>query len=141
MELTISSVDYAPEDLYDQTPFSVKVLRELPGEDRPDYWLCELRKPLNWSKDGQNRKATHIVLAARWQGTKIQSGIHDLPVGIAFVTDASLLNDSRFTMSKAAYASVGIAHDTTHGPVTESDEILSGVIAPAFGKGAPQSRS
>jgi len=46
MELTITGVDYAPEELDEQTPLVVKLLREMPGDDRPDYWLGELKTPI-----------------------------------------------------------------------------------------------
>ena len=46
MKLTITTVDYAPGELYDQTPIVVKLLRQLPGPDRPDYWLGETERPI-----------------------------------------------------------------------------------------------
>jgi len=39
MQLTVTSVDYAPDELYGQVPFVVNLLRQMPGSDRPDYWL------------------------------------------------------------------------------------------------------
>jgi restriction system protein len=39
MQLTITSIDYALEDLYDQVPIVVDLIRQLPGDDRPDYWI------------------------------------------------------------------------------------------------------
>ena len=40
MQLTITSVDYAPEELDEQIPIVAELLRELPGDDRPNYWLA-----------------------------------------------------------------------------------------------------
>lgn len=51
MQLTISSVDYSPDDLYDQVPLVVELIREIPGDDRPDYWLGKLREPVHWVRD------------------------------------------------------------------------------------------
>ena len=93
MELTITGVDFAPDDLYEQTPFVVDLLRELPGDDRPDYWLGELRTPIRWLQDDHEREITHLILAARWEGTRIEPGVKNLPVGIAYVTDQSVLNE------------------------------------------------
>ena len=85
MQFTVSHVDHAPEELYDQIPFKVEMLRELPGPDRPDYWLGKLEKPIRWLNDNIERQITHVVLAARWEGTRIESGVENLPVGIAYV--------------------------------------------------------
>ena len=48
MRLTITSVDYNPPELTDQTPFSLAIMRRIPGPDRPDYWLGHLDAPLRW---------------------------------------------------------------------------------------------
>ena len=82
MKIRITSVDHAPDELYEQTPFTALLLRELPGPDRPDYWLAVLPKPLRWLPHGVERKVTHVVLAARWMGTQIGRGTWGLPVKI-----------------------------------------------------------
>lgn len=136
MDLTIESVDYAPADLYDQQPFSASLLRQLAGPDQPDYWLAALHQPLSWSKAGQQHEITHLVLAARWEGTKIAAGATNLPVGIAYVTDATLLDDARLDFRKCEYVAIGIASDSTNGRRTRPlTEIISGTIARLFGLG------
>ena len=84
MQLTISDVDYAPEDLSGQAPFVVDLIREMPGDDRPDYWLGALRTPIKWLHENHERRITHLILAARWEGTRIEPGVNSLPVGIAY---------------------------------------------------------
>ena len=91
MELTITGVEYSPVELDEQIPLVVTLLREMPGDDRPDYWLGELKTPIMWIDKNHERKITHIILAARWKGTRIEPNVKNLPVGIAYVTDASLL--------------------------------------------------
>lgn len=136
MELTIADVDHAPEDLQEQTPLVVELLRELPGDDRPDYWLGRLHTPIRWLHDNQERRITHLVLAARWEGTRIEPGVESLPVGIAYVTDESLLNDSQLDFSKCSYVAIGISHDTGAGkPVERARGILAGTIGRFFGRG------
>ncbi len=137
MELTIAGVDYAPEDLYGQVPLVVELLREIPGDDRPDYWLGALKKPVRWLKDNCEREISHLVLAARWEGTRIERGARNLPVGIAFVTDPSLLDDKRLDFRKCAYVAIGISDDTSQGPAGPLTNILSGNIGRAFGAGKP----
>jgi hypothetical protein len=136
MELTISSVDYAPEDLYEQTPFVVDMLRELPGKDRPDYWLAKARTPIRWLHQNHERSITHIIVTARWEGTRLTAGVQQIPVGIAYVTDESLLTDSRLDFSKCAYVAIGLAHDTSGGkPAEKPHQILGGTIGRFFGMG------
>ena len=73
MELAVTSVDYAPPELNEQVPFKIKLLRMLPGQDRPDYWLGELAKPLFWLKANHRIQIGHVVVCARWQGTQLSS--------------------------------------------------------------------
>lgn len=110
MHLTITAVDVAPEELHGQLPLVVDLLRRMPGDDRPDYWLGALRTPVRWTDDGRVREVTHLVLAARWSGTAIAPGVDRLPVGIAYVTDPSLLDDARLDVAKCAYVAVGLVN-------------------------------
>lgn len=111
MQLVITGVDYAPEELEGQVPFQVELIRELPGPDRPDYWLGEVATPLRWVHDGTERQVTHLVLAARYEGARIEPGVSDLVVGIAFVTDPSQLDDAELDFGKCVYVAIGISRD------------------------------
>ena|ERR1700730_1958608 len=134
MQLVISSIDYAPEDLYEQAPIVAELIRELPGDDRPDYWLAKTQRPIKWIKDSVERHITHLVLAASWNGTKIQSGVEHLPVGIAYVTNRSLLDDIHLDFAKCAYVAVGVASDTTGGKATRPiTSVLAGKFTQIFG--------
>jgi len=107
--MTISSVDYAPDELHDQTPIVVNLVREMPGPDRPDYWLGELLAPIRWAEKGGD--VDYLILAARWEGTQIEPGMEQLPVGIAYVTDQTLLNDVQVDFDKCAYIAVGTVQE------------------------------
>jgi hypothetical protein len=62
--------------------------------------------------------------------------VKNLPVGIAYVTDISLLEDSELDFSKSAYVAIGIAPDTTEGEApARLQGILAGNIGRFFGKG------
>jgi len=87
-------------------------LTRIAGKDRDDYWIAELAKPLRWVSEGGERAVTHIVVAARWQGTEIGHGMKGLPVGIAYVTEGSLLVDSSLDFKKCAYVAIGIADES-----------------------------
>ena len=111
MRLRISVVDYAPEELYEQLPLEAELVREIPGSDRPDYWIARLVAPVLWRGGDTDTLVTHLVLCARWQGTAIEAGMHDLPVGIAYVRDSSVLEDKLLDFGKCAYVAIGIAED------------------------------
>ena len=137
MQLTITQVDHAPSELHEQIPLVVKLVREIPGEDRPDYWLGEAKSPIRWIDDNHETEVTHVIVAARWEGTRIEAGVKNLPVGIAYVTDQSLIGDSSLDFSKCAYVAIGIAHETGRDRHAEKlrDTILPGTIGRFFGKG------
>ena len=68
MEVTISYVDPPPKELDSQLPIVINLLRELPGNDRSDYWLGKLKSPIKTNEFGL---ITHVVLAACWVGQHI----------------------------------------------------------------------
>jgi hypothetical protein len=138
MELTITSVDYAPPELNEQVPFKAKIVRMLPGPDRPDYWLGELESPLFWIQDNRQVCIDHVVLCARWQGTQIEPCVRNLPVGIAYVTDKSLLTAYTLGFEKCAYVAIGLCDETSKTAPTAHDQIQAGIIGRAFGKGTGQ---
>ncbi len=110
MRMIITDVDYAPDDLPGQTAFDVDLMKQMPGPDRPDYWLGRLRRPLRWSREGAERSITHVVLSARWVGMQIGRD-RRLPVGIAYVTDPTLLQDAGLKLEKCAYVAIGMARE------------------------------
>jgi hypothetical protein len=113
MRIKIRTVDHAPDELYEQTPFEAVLIRELPGPDRPDYWLAALPKPLRWLRGGVETTVKHVVLAARWQGTRIGKGMWCLPVKIIYVVDDSTLDDAVLDYGKCEYVAIGAADDAT----------------------------
>ena len=136
MKLKVTDVDYAPNELYEQTPFEIKLLREIPGNDRPDYWLGELSNEIKWIKDNHEVNVTHVVVAARWVETAIQTNASNLPIGISYVTDLSVLQDKKLDFEKCVYVAIGISHETEgDSEIKERRGILSGIIGKLFGKG------
>ena len=136
MQLTITSVDYAPGDLYDQTPLVIDLIREIPGSDRPDYWIGKSQKPIKWIVDNIEKEITHVVLAARWEGTTIDYGAEHLPVNIAYVTDQTLLDDQKLDFEKTEYVAIGVSEETSGGkPARKLTSIIGGTIGRSFRKG------
>ena len=136
MELQVTSVDYAPEELYDQVPLVLELLREVPGSDRPDYWIGKCKKSIRWIDNNLEKEITHVVVAARWEGTRIEPHAKDLPVGISYVIDESVLTDETLDFKKCSYVAIGVSHETAGGPPPKKhDGILAGTIGKFFGKG------
>ena len=137
MRLSILSVDYAPEELHEQTPFSIKLLRQVPGPDRPDYWLGELEQPLKWLYDNHFQEITHVVVAARWVGTQIEPHASNLPIGLAYVLDRSQLDAASLDFAKCKYVAIGLATEVEGGGKPEPPtHVIAGHIARAFGTGS-----
>ena len=111
MELIIASIDSGPPELDSRLPLMVTLMRQLEGKDRPDYWLASLHVPIRWLAGSEERTVTHLVLAARWEGQRIQPGIRDVPIAIAYVLDDSLLQDRRLDFTKCEYVAAGEASD------------------------------
>lgn len=113
MEITIADVDHAPDDLYDQTPIIIELLKEIPGSDRPDYWLGIAKTPIRWRHGKTDQEITHVIVVARWEGTRIEPGIEDMPIGLAYVLDQSLLDNDTLDFGKIRYVAIGTATETS----------------------------
>ena len=107
IRFVIKSVDYAPDDLEDQTPVRGRLLRRVAGPDPQDYWLAELKRPLSWTLNGDTQTIRHLVLKPRWQGTAIGPGAK-IPVNIYYVTDACVLDADSFAPAQVAYVAIGM---------------------------------
>ncbi len=136
MELQVTSVDYAPEELYDQVPLVFELVREIPGSDRPDYWIAKCKTPIRWIDDNFEKHINYVVVAARWEGTRIEPHVENLPIGISYVLDESVLSDETLDFDKCSYVAIGVSHESQGGPPPKRHEgILAGTIGKFFGKG------
>ena len=136
MKLLVTSVDYNPPELADQVPFALVLGRQIPGPDRPDYWIGKPDKPIRWFDEKRERLIGTIVVCARWAGTEIGADFINLPIGIAYVTDPTLMADESLDFSKCRYVAIGTAsvtQDSEHPP--ELIHPISGRITAAFGLG------
>jgi len=112
MNVKVTSVDTGPEELYAQAPFTARVLRQIPGPDRPDYLLAELSQPLTWSRGTSQVPVSHLVLCTRWVGGVVKPGATHIPINIAYVVDSSVLNDAMLDFAKCFYSAFGTADVT-----------------------------
>jgi hypothetical protein len=111
MKINVRSVDYAPPELGGQTPFELELLRKILCTDRPDCWIAVARRPLRWLREGQEIQVTQLIVWPRWQGTQIGPAMRQMPIGIAYVTDSSLLDDAFLDFKKCAYVAIGAADE------------------------------
>ena len=109
MRFSVTSVDGA-EDFDGVLPLKGKILRQLPGPDRPDYFLAALDVPFTWKKE--KKIISHIVIGARWVGGVLSATMSHTPVNIAYVIDASVLTDAKLDFQKCYYAAIGVADGT-----------------------------
>lgn len=115
MRFLITSVDYAPDELNEQTPFRGRILRRISGPDRPDYHIAELDQPLKWKKNETEVNITHIVLAARWVDGILGPMMKHTPVNIAYIVDQTVLSDEVLDFEKCFYCAIGVAEGEPEG--------------------------
>jgi len=114
VRLTIDNID-GPRDLADKAPVIVDLVHQIPGPDRPDYWIAALEMPLSVAVDNHDRVVNHLILAARWVGTAIASGTKHTPVSLAYVIKSSLLTDEQLSFTKCRYVAIATASDISAG--------------------------
>jgi len=136
MDLNLRSVAFKTGDKSDQIPLRVTLLRQIPGPDRPDYWLGALQKPFQWISGSEPGayEIEYLVLATQWQETSVRAGVTRLPVGIAYVVDPTLLEDRELDLDKIRYVADGVADDPDAPAPPESwPSKVAGAIAGMFG--------
>ena len=128
---SIDSMDTGPEGLPEQLPVTARLLRVIPGSDRPDYCLAVAETPIRHRttlaamkqagvdpaaadpqlirvhEDGTVDLLVHgLVVVARLVGEQLHPGMRDLPAGLAFVVDNTLMSDAGMDFTKALYVAV-----------------------------------
>jgi len=134
--LRIDRIDVGPGDLPPQLPAEARLLRQIPGPDRPDYFFAVLDEPIAYrttltamQEVGVNPDAADpglirvhddgtvdlrvfgIAFAARNVGESPHVGMKELPVTLAYVVDNTALRDETLDFSKLIYAAVAFISD------------------------------
>lgn len=127
----ITSIDIGPEELVEQLPVTARLLRMLPGPDRPDYALAVAEEPLRFTSTvdalaaqgipvaGLDRRYVRVesdgtvlatvfglAMAARIVGQSFHPTMVDLPVNLALVIDPTQMSDPALDFSKCSYVAV-----------------------------------
>ncbi|ADG97281.1 hypothetical protein Srot_0802 [Segniliparus rotundus DSM 44985] len=110
-------------------PVDAKLMREIPGSDRPDYVLAFLQKPLKYRTsdtavlgraqaeflgedgDGAFVRIYAVVVASRIAGMQLHKGMRAFPVNIALVIDNTLSQDEEVDFSKLKAAGIVLVDD------------------------------
>jgi hypothetical protein len=107
MRFSITKLDHRSEDLDGSYPVRGEILRQIPGPDTPNYFLAALDAPFIWKKG--NKRITHLIIGARMVGGVLSPAMRGLPINIGYMTDDSLLSDSKFSFAKGHFAAIGFA--------------------------------
>ncbi|MGP6170891.1 hypothetical protein ACTU6U_01240 [Microbacterium sp. A196] len=146
--LRVTGIDTGPDDLSEQLPAEARLLRQIPGPDRPDYFFAVLDEAIRYRTSltalrelGVNPDAADpqlirihedgtvdllvfgIVIAARIAGSHPHAGMKDFPVMLAYVVDNTALRDEVLDFTKIVYSAVGFISDIdseTAAPVSAS---------------------
>ena len=133
-DVTVDRVVTGPDDLAVQLPLVARVLRTVPGPDRPDYSLAALRRPLRLRStvealraagvdlSGTDPRTTTVlddgavvsqvyglVFAPRTAGVVLADAAHaggTVEVATALVLDPSQMTDRSVRLEKIYYAAV-----------------------------------
>ena len=105
MRFSITGLDDSSEDLDGLLPVKGRILRQIPGPDTPNYFLAILDSAFVWKKE--QKKISHLIIGARWLGGVLSPTMRRTPINIAYVTDESLLSDSKLDFKKCHYAAIG----------------------------------
>jgi hypothetical protein len=126
----ITRLDVGPDEFSAVLPLRARVIRVMPGADRPDYVLCYAERPIPFrppadfdlgrvSPDAITRDARGeliavqgIVICTRLVGDTFRGGMKDLAVNVAYVIDNSLTREAAVDFGKLEFAAIGFIDDS-----------------------------
>lgn len=106
MKLLISSVDTGPDELTSALPINARLVRQLPGPDRPDYWLVQIVSPLSLQVRGKQIECKHAVIAARFFGYSLDLPTVSIAIGFAIVVDDAQIIEPEVKFQYIEYLAV-----------------------------------
>lgn len=107
--IEITSISEGPEELTYQLPINAKIIKQVPGKDRPDYFIAELEKSIVWvnKSNKENVEVSHLILCTKKKSQQITKNMKDVIVAIAYVLHDSVLIESTLNFKKCKYIAVG----------------------------------
>lgn len=109
--IEISDILKGPKELSYQLPIEAKVLRQIPGKDRPDYYVVKLEKSVVWIDEEKeiNTEVNYIVVCTKKKSQDVANDMKDVLLAIAYVKDESLTDDPKLDFRKITYVADGKA--------------------------------
>jgi hypothetical protein len=110
--IEIESITKGPKELTYQLPIKAEIQKQIPGKDRPDYYLAELEKPLFWVDEKQdiNTEVTHLILCTKKKSQSIANDMKAVIVAIAYVIDEAVITEPVLDFKKCKYVATGTAN-------------------------------
>ncbi len=105
MDIKIYNCDYAPQDMESQLPICCEIIRKMKGSDRADYYLAKCEKIIKYKE----KTIRYLVIAPRFKGQELREGLDVVALGVAYVTDETLLMDTEVDFGKCIYVAVCMA--------------------------------
>lgn len=102
IKVKLLSCDYAPADMPEQLPISCEVIRKIPGEDRPDYYLARCEQDIRYNR----YIIRYLIIAPRFFGQELKENLDEIALGVAYVGDESLLKDNMLDFNKCTYVAI-----------------------------------
>jgi len=108
-DIEISEILKGPEELKLQLPIQAKVIQQIQGKDRPDYFIVELDESIIWiDKDKDiNTEVNFIVIATKKKSQSVENSMKDVIIAIAYIKENSVLDDDELDFNKISYVADG----------------------------------
>ena len=126
----ITRLETGPDEFAAVLPLRARVIRVMPGSDRPDYVLCYLERAIPFRPPagfdlsraqpeavvrdarGELIAVQGVVVCTRLVGDRFRAGMKDLAINIAYVIDTSLTRDAQVDFGKLEFAAIGYVDDS-----------------------------
>lgn len=100
--MEILRIDEGLFELEEKLPITISLLRQIPGENRDDYWIGELDKTLLYNDSYIN----YVIVATYFTGTKMLIKENKKTISLAYVLDETVLNDDSLSFEKCKYVAI-----------------------------------
>lgn len=110
-DIEITTISKGPDELSYQLPIQAKVVKQIPGKDRPDYYLAELEKSVFWIDEEKdiNTEINHLIICTKKKSQAVSNEMKNVLLAIAYVLDESVTTAPKLDFRKCAYIADGNA--------------------------------
>ena len=102
MKFKLFDMDLGPNDLQDQLPIKVTLIKEyFNSSSESDGWLAKCANPIKYG----DLQIDFVVIKPRFVGVTIKSAKR-ICFGVAFVTDNSMIKENSIDITKSEYVAI-----------------------------------